>query len=307
MQEILKRLEIIKNSIEIADEESISFQVTKLITMDTEHSIDIILELLQDKHYTKAFQEINKYIVANKIEEIQGSSQAIKLENKELTKILRLKSEKLETYEKKIIMFNELYISKLGPKIIEVLHSKMDTLYSETKALQDDLKKRQEHYTLIDNSINDKSNRLDEILEELEKVDTYDEVYPELKSNLNTLKEEIQDNEDELYYRLNLLNDTKILINENENKFNELKSKLLVLSKISVDIKVNNFKSISTLIEEDGYSRDTSYRIENFEEKNLFLNSELKEITTQINDIENNSTFKNIINIEDINIFIENL
>ena len=307
MQEILKRLEIIKNSIEIADEESISFQVTKLITMDTEHSIDIILELLQDKHYTKAFQEINKYIVANKIEEIQGSSQAIKLENKELTKILRLKSEKLETYEKKIIMFNELYISKLGPKIIEVLHSKMDTLYSETKALQDDLKKRQEHYTLIDNSINDKSNRLDEILEELEEVDTYDEVYPELKSNLNTLKEEIQDNEDELYYRLNLLNDTKILINENENKFNELKSKLLVLSKISVDIKVNNFKSISTLIEEDGYSRDTSYRIENFEEKNLFLNSELKEITTQINDIENNSTFKNIINIEDINIFIENL
>ena len=58
MTQILKRLEIIKSSIAIEDEEIIELQIMKLQKLDTDDDIRAILEKLEERNYAKALKDI---------------------------------------------------------------------------------------------------------------------------------------------------------------------------------------------------------------------------------------------------------
>ncbi|MDP3119774.1 MAG: hypothetical protein Q8N01_05120 [Sulfuricurvum sp.] len=62
MQQILKRLELIKTSIAIEDEEIIELQVAKLSTLPIDNDVQNILNRLANNDYGHAVVEIESYI-----------------------------------------------------------------------------------------------------------------------------------------------------------------------------------------------------------------------------------------------------
>ncbi len=123
MKKVLKRLEIIKNSISIEDDETIQLQMNKLYELNIDDEVKRILILIQNTDFEKVIPLIDKYIrqftslIVYENEEIQG----LKLELKIIEKQFLLLSCRVEEYHNIVNDFNSLYHLKLGTLIEEVL------------------------------------------------------------------------------------------------------------------------------------------------------------------------------------------
>jgi len=62
MNQIKKRLEIIKLCIDLDDVKTIEFQIKWIEEFDTEDDIKSILELLEKFNYSKALEKIEQYL-----------------------------------------------------------------------------------------------------------------------------------------------------------------------------------------------------------------------------------------------------
>ena len=105
MTQILKRLEIIKSSIIIEDEESLELQIVKLQRLEVDDTIKAMLHKLQKMEYANAIEEIEHYLakyysgVTHYIDtQIQGLKLALKV----------LKSTLQELVEQKIDVTKQL-------------------------------------------------------------------------------------------------------------------------------------------------------------------------------------------------------
>jgi hypothetical protein len=123
MKQILKRLEIIKNSISIEDDETVQLQVERLRERDIDDEVNNILALIQNTDFEKVVPLIDQYVrqfsslVVYEDEQIQG----LKLELKILEKQFLLLSCRVEEYHNSINDFNATYHLELGVLIEEVL------------------------------------------------------------------------------------------------------------------------------------------------------------------------------------------
>ena len=134
MTQILKRLEIIKSSIAIEDEEIIELQIMKLQKLDTDDDIKAILEKLEEMNYAKALKDIENYLskYSGVVKYVDSEVQGLKLELKSLeTKIQKLAEQKTE-YLNDIEEFNREYNLHLGELIKEILELKKEILYKQT-------------------------------------------------------------------------------------------------------------------------------------------------------------------------------
>lgn len=87
MQQILKRLEVIKSGIVIEDEEIIKLQIKKLSCMDIDDEVKKILQKIENYDYSSAIVDIENYIAKH--------SGVVVYEDKEL-KALKLELKVLE-------------------------------------------------------------------------------------------------------------------------------------------------------------------------------------------------------------------
>jgi len=123
MKKILKRLEIIKNSITIEDDETIQLQINRLYELDIDDEVKGILILIQNTDFEKVIPLIDRYIqqftslILYENEEVQG----LKIELKILEKQFLLLSCRVEEYHNVVNDFNTKYHIKLGYLIEEVL------------------------------------------------------------------------------------------------------------------------------------------------------------------------------------------
>lgn len=123
MNQILKRLEIIKNSISIEDEEIVHLQACRLYNLDVDDEVKKILSLIKNTDFQNVIPLIDAYLrqfnslVVYENEEIQG----LKLELKILEKQLLTYSCRVEEYYNIINDFNVKYHLELGTLIEEVL------------------------------------------------------------------------------------------------------------------------------------------------------------------------------------------
>ncbi len=123
MKQILKRLEIIKSSISIEDDETVQLQVGRLYELDIDDEVKSILSLILHTNFEKVVPLIDAYIkqftslIVYEDEEIQG----LKLELKILEKQFLLLSCRVEEYHNSINDFNTNYHLALGVLIEEVL------------------------------------------------------------------------------------------------------------------------------------------------------------------------------------------
>ena len=123
MKKILKRLEIIKNSISIEDDETIQLQITRLNELDIDNDVKHILILIQNTDFEQVIPLIDAYIkqftslIIYENDEIQG----LKLELKLMEKQFLLISCRVEEYHNVVNDFNAKYHLQLGELIEEVL------------------------------------------------------------------------------------------------------------------------------------------------------------------------------------------
>ncbi|MEA3314805.1 MAG: hypothetical protein U9Q30_02965 [Campylobacterota bacterium] len=330
MKEIIKRLEIIKTSITIEDEEIIELQIMKLNKLDTNSEADEIITRLNDSDYSSAIVLIENYIqkynglVVYEDKEIQG----LKLELKVLESKLQSLSENKDELLNTINEFNIEYNLKLGDIIRDILDIQNEILYKEYIA-------KNKHYQ----ALKEKTQELKKKLNDLDPLedDEYDEVYEEFKES----KKKYQDAKDEFDKQEKDYNDSKSEYEEFNKEYEDIKENTKELNKddkkelkklykmaaklCHPDIVDDEFKEKAhNIMQElnDAYSKkdlnkikEILYSLENgdgFEVSSEVINNsellkakieELKEhiesVTTEIDNIKNSDSYKSIIDIDD--------
>jgi len=210
MNEILKRLEIIKSSIAIEDEEIIELQVMKLQKIDIDDDVKKILTSLEESEYGSALVSIEEYlkrysgVTLYADPEVQGLKLELKALESKLQKLVEQKTEALNNIEE----FNREYTLRIGSLIEEILALKKEILYKKTIAkekLKEQYQQDKEIYEETQSTIDEIKKSIEELEEVLDTIDEesaeyeeYTKLYDDLKESLHDLEEEQRRQEEQL-------------------------------------------------------------------------------------------------------------
>jgi len=231
MIHILKRLEIIKSSIAIEDEEIIALQMIKLRQLGIDDDVKAILKKLENMNYAIALKEIETYLAryGGLVEYVDSDIQGLKLELKALESKLQELVEQKTDYLNDIEEFNREYNLYLGELIKEILNLKKEILYKKTIKQQKAKEKyKEEKQTFEDTkeTIAELTSTIAEIEDALENIDEDNENYKEFTKAYNELKEDIEKLEDELERQEEELEKTKEFIQDEDiqDEYKDVKS-----------------------------------------------------------------------------------
>lgn len=197
MHQILKRLELIKNSISIEEHEIIELQISKLSTMAIDDDVRNILEKLSNNDFGSVIADIESYlvrysgVVIYEDNEIQG----LKLELKVLENQLQELSEQKSEYLYELNEFNTQYTLRLGELIQNILKLKKDIQYRFFKAKEDAFQSVMDEYEEAKEEYQELKTKKEELEKELSEIDEFDDLYDELYQELQELKAELEDKE----------------------------------------------------------------------------------------------------------------
>lgn len=190
MQELLKRLKLIKTCIVLEDNELIALQMRKIKTLEYDVKVSDILNLLDRNHFAHAIQAIDQYFVDNtglikepEDKELQGLKQALKL----LEKLVQQLAERKNDVILEMDEFNRGECNiKLGAAIQKVLGLKSaifqqkvlikESLFQAQKATFEAIKPRVEKIRQQAESLKESLKIKDEFSDE------YDELYQEYEA-----------------------------------------------------------------------------------------------------------------------------
>ena len=203
MKQIIKRLEIIKSSITIDDEDIIELQDIKLKELDTDSGVKNILKKLENQDYGSAMNDIENYIKQHTgiVEYVDSEVIGLKLELKSLEKKLQSLSQEKTEYLNDIEEFNTQYNIHLGEITRNILNLKKDILYKQTQKqqkLKDKYKEDNQIYQDSKDTIEEIKESIRDLEELLKEIDENDENYEEILRAYNDLKKELNDLEDDL-------------------------------------------------------------------------------------------------------------
>jgi len=200
MHQLLKRLELIKTSIAIEDDEIIELQVMKIQKMSIDSDVENILLMLENSDFSNVTVEIEKYIlkfsgvVVYEDKELAG----LRLELKALeSKLQELSGEKNE-YINNIKEFNTQYHLHLGSLIQKILKLKEEILFASIKAKKDAFEDVKKVYENEKNIYDDLIACISRKEDELKEIDEFDDKYDELYEEIQDLKDELNQQEQEL-------------------------------------------------------------------------------------------------------------
>ena len=229
MQQILKRLELIKTAIEIEDEEIIEMQIAKIRTLWHDEEVTQIVTLLESNDYGKAsldiYQYINKFtgVVIYEDKEIAGLKLELKTTEEKLQNLNTLKSEYLHDIDE----FNTQYHLKLGDIIEKILVRQKELLEEELSAkvaAYEDLENAYEETKDTVEEIDETLGKLKEMLDEIDKnhpdYDVFRNTYEELQKEAEVLQEALEEQEEELHEAKQNLDDDVIFEERDEAKSN---------------------------------------------------------------------------------------
>ena len=207
MKQILKRLELIKTSIDIDEEEIIELQIAKLKKLPIDEDIQNILVKLENLEYALALSEIDSYLkkYSALTEFVDAELEALKLELKSFESRLQKLSEEKQDILHDIEEFNTLYNIKLGDIIGAILelkqHISQDKIDKKRKKLQENEKQFEETKETveeIEETLEELENLLEEIDEDNENYEELKNTYDELQEEIERLQDELKEQEDEL-------------------------------------------------------------------------------------------------------------
>jgi len=199
MQHILKRLELIKTSIVIEDEEIIELQVAKLSTMPIDDDVRAILTKLSNSDYGSAVVEIENYLsrYSGVVLYQDGELSGLKMELKVLEGKLQELSEEKNEYLNELSEFNTQYSLHLGEVIRSILELKKELLYKKTLFKRKPFDKKQEQWNQTNQEIDELKETLTALKDELDAMDALDDAYEEIAEQFKRAKEAYKNKVDE--------------------------------------------------------------------------------------------------------------
>ena len=201
MQQILKRLEIIKTGIVIEDMEIIELQLDKLTSFELDDDVESIIVKIKDNDFATVVAEIEAYIgkfsglTLYEDEEVIG----LKLELKVLESKLEALSARKTEYSNDINEFNTQYNLILGEIITKILDLERQMLYMETIEKELDFNAVKESYESCKDELEALKSQRDTLEQQLKEMDEFDDAYDEVYEALQELKQQIDEKEEELY------------------------------------------------------------------------------------------------------------
>ena len=231
MTQILKRLEIIKSSIAIEEDEIIELQIMKLNKLDIDDDVQKIIFHLEENEYSEALKIIDVYllkysgVVLYDDKELAG----LKLELKSLEAKLQSLIEEKTEYLNDIDEFNSQYNLHLGELIKSILNLKKEILYKKTiqqQKLKEKHKEDEQTFQETKETIDELKSTIAELEDALESIDEDDENYDELSLAYEELQKEILKLEAELEAQEQELKKNKEFIEDEtlEEEYEEVNS-----------------------------------------------------------------------------------
>ncbi len=169
MQQVLKRLELIKMGIALEDEEVIALQTDKLSSIDVDEAVGGILSMMADCDYGRAVREIDAYLskysgmTVYEDEELLG----LRLELKSLESRMQALTEQRDECLFTLHEFNTRYTASLGDLIQKILRIKADLLREQIKEDDPDVETQQAAYEQAEKEFEEFSEEADEVREEV--------------------------------------------------------------------------------------------------------------------------------------------
>lgn len=202
MQELLRRLELVKIAIDLNDEEIITQQLAKLKALGTQDdTVGDIVIMLENIDYVSAILSIDEYLSLHKglIKYEDPQLQALRLELKALEKRLQYLDEVKREYIEVIDEFNTQYNLRLGSLIQEILSLKEKLLRRILKKKRRAFEAEKNKYEHIKKEYDELKRKKRRIEDELEDLDEFDDAYDELYERYQKAKKDFESKEEEFH------------------------------------------------------------------------------------------------------------
>ena len=141
--ELIRRLDLLKNLIALGEEDLLSQQAEKLDSISSKIDTSLLVDALRKKSFSEAVHQIDKILKDSASIEIYEDPeiQALKLELRVLEQKLSEKEEKKSEIERILREFEIRYEQALGELISKLMRLKMEKL--EEEASRDESKKEE--------------------------------------------------------------------------------------------------------------------------------------------------------------------
>ncbi len=214
MNEIIKRLELVKTGIDINDTDIIDLQITKLESLSIDNEVREILKKLGRDDYGAAMVDIKNYIAQHvgvevyEDKEIAGLKLELKILEKHFQELISIRNE----YIKDVEEFNILYQLKLGRIISKILKIEKQMLQEQIMENEKVFDERKNDYEQFKKEYKDLKAKQESLEKKLDDMDEFDDAFDEMYEKLQKLKEE--------------LNKKEKLLNEKRKKAKQAKENL---------------------------------------------------------------------------------
>jgi len=144
----IKRLEIIKNAIELEDDDIIVSQLTRLKNEAFNDELLAIVAALEEKNYTAAMTAITAWLQSQRAVTQWRDPQvaASKLELKALEERLRDLIDRRNARVQQLDEFNDLYLNRLGPLMTQILQLRKNLAELNLRRKLAERQRREEDY-----------------------------------------------------------------------------------------------------------------------------------------------------------------
>jgi hypothetical protein len=194
MNEILKRLELIKTGIEIQDTDTIELQIKKLKSFPLDNEVLDIINKLKKNDYGTAVTDIENYvaqfvgIVVFEDKKIQELKFELKVLEKQLQEIISKKNDYINDIEE----FNIMYRLKLGGLISKILEIEKKILRDQVIEKEKIFEGKKKEYEQIKNEYKDLKKKQESLEKELDDMDEFDDAFDEVYEKLQELKKDLK-------------------------------------------------------------------------------------------------------------------
>ena len=252
MHNIIKRLEIIKSSIDVDDEEIIELQISKLEKLQIDNEVSNIIEQLKSLDYGKAMVDIEEYLKKFRgvTKYVDAEIQGLKLELKVLEKKLQKLSEQKTEYLNDINEFNRQYHLKLGGLISEILKLKQEILQKNIAKKENKHQSMKEKNKNLQEEIDDLKKRIKILKEKLDNTDIFDDEYDKLSEELNALKNEYKNKQEALNEEQEKLKEFEESLEEDDT-YQEFEEAKQSYEEFSNEYEEEKNKNINTLSKDE--------------------------------------------------------
>ena len=197
MQQIITRLELIKTSILLEDEDVIALQVNKITSLKYDDYVAEILTKLEQLCFSEAINDIDAYISKKTglLPYEDKEVQALKLELKLLERRLQDIVDKKNDCDIDIDAFNREYNLELGEVIQKILNLREALLRQHIIAKESEFHTKKGAYDKAKAGVDEAKRKVNELEEELERLDEFSDAYDELYNQYDDLKKKLSQEE----------------------------------------------------------------------------------------------------------------